>query len=189
MQKAIYILCFLCLPVLLKAQLFKLDENSKVLVTGTSTMHDWESRVEEVSGSLEATIHNSLVTTIKSLDLFLEVESINSGKKKMDKLTYQAFHSEVNPQITFVMSSVKSLEADSATVIGTLSMAGNTHEIEVNGNVKVNAETIQITSSKTIDMTQFGMERPTAMLGAIKVGAEITVDFNLIFINVTRTNN
>lgn len=152
-------------------------------------MHDWESPVEDISGTLEAVITAGELTTIEALDLVFLVESINSGKKKMDKLTYKAFQSENNPQITFTMSSVKSLEADSATVIGMLSMAGNTHEIEVNGNVEANAETIQITASKTIDMTQFGMERPTAMLGAIKVGAEITVDFNLIFINVTRTNN
>lgn len=38
---------------------------------------------------------------------------------------------------------------------------------------------IQLTGSKKLNMKDFGMEPPTAVLGTIKVGPEVTVNFNL----------
>ena len=39
---------------------------------------------------------------------------------------------------------------------------------------------VQITFSKTFKMSQWKMEPPTAMMGTIKVGDEVTVNFDFI---------
>lgn len=164
-----------------QAQEFKLQETSEIVITGTSSMHDWESKVAMSEGTISLKILNGKVTSINSLDLVFEVESIESGKNRMDKLTYKAFDSDDNPNITFKMTEVKSLNDISAIIVGNLTMAGNTQSIEIAGTIESKNGEVLVVASQKLDMTEFGMERPTAMLGAIKVGAEVTIKFNLSF--------
>lgn len=182
MQKTnIIIVCLLLFALQASAQQLKLDPSSSATIKGTSTMHDWESEVEKINGDIEITTSSNSVIAINSLNLSFGVESIKSGKKKMDKLTYEAFDAEKNPRISFKMTEVKRLEGDQATVLGELTMAGNTQQVEITGVCKMENGAVNIIASQQINMEQFGMERPTAMLGAIKVGAEVVVEFSLNF--------
>lgn len=144
-------------------------------------MHDWESNAEGFEGMIEIASKAGKLTAIKSLSFSVNVERIKSGKKRMDKLTYEAFDSETNPEIKFQFISLKQVENNLAVVIGDLTMAGQTQRVEVSGNYQINGEAIEIIASQPINMEQFGMDPPTAMLGAIKVGPEVTIDFKLIF--------
>lgn len=181
MTKAFLVSFIFLLPLLASAQQLNLANTSKITIKGTSTMHDWESQAEQFSGAIDIAATDNKLTAINSMNFAVEVEAIESGKRKMNKLTYEAFDSEENPQISFVMRSVKKLEAGQATVVGDLTMAGSTNSIEVSGSYTYQEGALGIVASHTVDMEKFGMERPTAMLGAIKVGAEITIDFNLNF--------
>jgi len=181
MQKLGITVCLLFLSIMVLAQTYDLTDQSTIIIKGTSTMHDWESVVDKPTGFLDVTINERTISSINDLRIDLSVESIESGKKKMNKLTYEAFSSDEHPQITFEMTSLKSLKDGQATVLGQLRMAGATREVEISGVIKNTNDGVEIVASQVINMEQFGMERPTAMLGAIKVGPEVTVDFNLIF--------
>lgn len=181
MKRTLLTALILALPLLLNAQRLQLDNSSTILIKGTSTMHDWESTVEEVNGNMEVSLNGDQLTAIKALDFAVTVESIKSGKKKMDKLTYEAFDFEENPKISFKLTSVKKLEGNQAVVVGNLTMAGTTQEVEISGTCEYNDGAVKVTASHPINMVQFGMERPTAMLGAIKVGEEVIIDFTLNF--------
>jgi polyisoprenoid-binding protein YceI len=187
MKSIVFIICLFIVSVTVNAQHYELNENSKILIKGTSTMHDWESTVENMTGHLTLAAEEDEILSIDALQFDIEVESIESGKKKMNKLTYEAFSSDEHPQITFEMTSLKSLKDGQATVLGQLRMAGATREVEISGVIKNTNDGVEIVASHVINMEQFGMERPTAMLGAIKVGPEVTVDFNLVF--KTNTND
>ncbi len=64
-------------------------------------------------------------------------------------------------------------------------MAGKTLPIDLKVSYKLAANgELKIIGSKQLTMTDFGMEPPTAMMGAIKVGNEISVTFE-----ITLTNN
>ena len=181
MTKTILIALILSLPIVLNAQRFSLDNSSTIVIKGTSTMHDWESTVEEVKGQIEVAVEGNQISALKALDLAVTVESIQSGKKKMDKLTYEAFNYEKNPTISFQLTSVKSLEGEQAVVVGDLTMAGTTRSVEITGTCTYQDGAVKVMASHPINMVQFGMERPTAMLGAIKVGEEVIIDFTLNF--------
>jgi hypothetical protein len=60
-------------------------------------------------------------------------------------------------------------------------MAGTTKNIDMTVKAKIlpNGD-IQLIGSKKINMTEFGMKPPTAVLGTIKVGPEVTINFDLI---------
>ena len=151
-------------------------------VQGTSSLHDWESSVEQLDCKGSFTVSNNSLSEIKNVVINIPVTSIKSPKGKlMDNKTYDAFHFEKYPRITFAMTGCK-IQEDKGVLIaaGTLSMAGATRQTELTLNYKVlpNGE-LRITGSKKIAMTDFKMEPPTAMMGTVKVGDEVVVTFDL----------
>ena len=149
---------------------------------GTSSLHDWESTVEQLDCKGSFTVSNHSLTDIKDAVINIPVTSIKSPKGKlMDNKTYDAFHFEKYPRITFAMTGCK-IQEDKGVLIaaGTLSMAGVTRPAELTLNYKVlpNGE-LRITGSKKIAMTDFKMEPPTAMMGTVKVGDEVVVTVDL----------
>ena len=170
----------------LQAQSFK-TKNYTMHVSGTSTMHAWQSSVEKFSATGSFVVASNNLVEVKDVVVKIPVASIKSTKgKTMDNKTYEAFNHEKHPEIVFVMKG-QTVNASNSTIDlkGTLSMAGKTLPVDLKVNYKLtSAGELKITGEKQITMTDFGMEPPTAMMGAIKVGNDISVTFE-----ITLTNN
>lgn len=153
-------------------------KSHKLTIDGTSSMHDWTSEAKKLTWSGSILTEGSSVKEIKDVEVKIQVTSIKSTKgKTMDNKTYEAFKSEKNPTITFKLNSMDaSLQAK-----GSLTMAGNTQAIVMNISAKVltNGD-IQITGTQKLNMEDYKMEPPTAVMGTIKVGKEVTVKFDLL---------
>jgi YceI-like domain len=169
--------------VTVQAQDFVLKA-SKSTIQGTSSLHDWESTITKLEYKGNFAVENKLVKSIKSVEVTIPVVSIKSTKgKMMDNKTYDAFLYEKNPTITFLLTNSQlrpegSGQAFDAT--GYLTMAGMMKTIKLTGLVKVLANgDVQLTLSKKLKMTDFKMEQPTAMMGTITVGDEVTLNFDL----------
>lgn len=161
-------------------------KNHSVTVKGTSNVHEWESTIEKLECSTFYKIEDNDLVAIDNAEMKFYVESIKSTKGKvMDNKTYQAFNSDKFPWIVFKLKSesinTKTLTAD---LKGTLTMAGTTNPIDLVINYKVlpNGD-LQIIGDKKIKMSEFKMDPPRAMLGAIKVGDEVTISFDITFSN------
>jgi hypothetical protein len=179
---AIAMLLFLQ-PSSLSAQAARV-KTFKMTVNGTSSLHDWEMVVQKVECKTSYTIENSALTDIKDALVKIPVESLKSEKgRMMDNKTYEAFKSEKYPTITFLLSSEKINPAPgTVTLKGVLSMAGASKPVELLATYRIlSGGELQITASKKIKMTDFKMEPPTAMMGTIQVGDEVTISFDLVF--------
>lgn len=155
-------------------------------VQGTSSLHDWESNVEVLDCKGAFTVSNNSLSEIRNIAVNIPVTSIKSPKGKlMDNKTYDAFHFEKNPWITFLMTGCKIEQSKGLlSVSGSLSMAGVTRPIDLILNYKVlPGGQLHITGSKKLAMTDFKMEPPTAMMGTIKVGDEVVVTLDLTLTN------
>jgi len=175
---------FLIIWVIASGQLYaqyKVTENSTATIKGTSSLHDWESEVEKISGSAALSLTGNNVSDISQMTLSFVTKSIESGKGKMNSLTYEALKEEKYSIIEFNLSSIESIAGNKVTAKGTLSLAGVKKEITVSGLVTVNNSEVEIKSSVPIDMTQYEIVPPTALMGTIKVGKDVTVDFNIVF--------
>jgi polyisoprenoid-binding protein YceI len=151
-------------------------------VQGTSSLHDWESNVEQLDCKGSFTVSNNSLSDIKNIVINIPVTSIKSPKgKMMDNKTYDAFHFEKNPRITFLMTGCKIQDGKGVLIVtGTLSMAGVTRPTDLTVNYKVLPDgQLRLTGSKKLSMAEFRMEPPTAMMGTIKVGNEVNVSFDL----------
>lgn len=161
--------------------LLKVKAN-KMTVQGSSTLHDWESQITRADIKGVFTIENDKLVEAKNIEVKIPVESIKSTKgKMMDGKTWDAFNYEKYPFITYSLSGGKINEATGTIdAKGSLTMAGVTRPFEVQAKYKVlPGGELQIILSRKFKMTEFKMETPTAMMGSIKVGDEVTVNFDL----------
>ncbi len=155
---------------------------NKMTVQGSSTIHDWESQITKADVKGEVVVDNSQLRAVKNLEVKIPVESIKSTKgKMMDNKTYDAFDSDKNPYIIYSLNNARVNADGTIDGNGTLTMAGVTKPMEVKAKYKMldNGE-VQLILSRTFKMTEFKMDPPTAMMGSIKVGDEVTVNFDLV---------
>lgn len=165
------------------SQTYLLDnENSSVMIKGTSTVHDWESVSEKNSGTAVLQIEDNKLTAIESLSFVVKVDGIKSGKRTMDKKTYSAFGEKNNPEISFSFQELTMISEDSVSAKGTLSMAGESRPVEmiVAWLVK-DAQTIVFSGIHSISMPEYKMDPPTAVFGTIKTGEDVRVEFRTAF--------
>ena len=147
-------------------------------------MHDWESNVEKLESHATYKLKGNELVSIGDATLKVTVRSIKSTKGKiMDNKTYEAFDSKNHPFIIFTLKSEK-INPSKLTVdlTGTLEMAGTTLPINLVANYKVleNGELV-IIGNKKVKMSEYKMTPPKAMMGTIKVGDEVDINFDVTF--------
>lgn len=160
---------------------YKLNANtSNMYIDGTSSLHDWTETVEEMSGSVSLDLEGKAISKIKMLNVSVPVKSIKSGKSGMDKNTYVALKYEEFPTIKFALKSYAK-DGNSLTLTGNLTIAGTTKPVKIKSTYEVKTSTIEVEGKHTFKMTEFEVDPPTAMMGTIKTGDEVTIRFNLVF--------
>lgn len=159
-----------------------LKSESSILIKGTSSVHDWESTAEEFDGAASFVFEEGALTSLEALSFSVVTESIKSGKRIMDNKTKDALEAKKHPAISYSFLSVEDLTEDSVTVSGTLNLAGVAKEISLTGEYQLGENnTITISGKETIDMEEYGIKPPTAMMGTLKTGKEVDVEFNITF--------
>lgn len=160
------------------------SSNLGISITGTSSLHDWEMKSSQGKCEVEFVLAaNDKITAINSLKFDLDATTIKSEYTVMDNNTYKALKTKINKNISFVLTSgtVTSSDANAYLVkaIGNLTIAGKTVKTDVAATAKYNAadKSFTVSGSKKLKMTDYGVTPPTAMLGTIKTGNDITISF------------
>jgi len=167
-----------------QAQTYKsVPKVSVIKINGTSSVHDWESTTDQINADLVLATGGK---QIQSLVVKVPVKSIKSGKGLMDSKTYDAFESDKNPLITFQMTDATSFKLTGkdveAIVNGNITMAGNTKKISIKSTGKVLADgSFQFKGSVPLKLSEFKMKSPTAMMGMLKTGDAVTINFDVTF--------
>lgn len=174
-----------------KAQSLKIDPKSfNMTISGTTNVHDFKTKVTQVNGEI---VLNG-PKQVQSLVVSIPVKSIKSGEKLMDTKTYEAFNAEKYPTINFKLSDVSALEINgekiAVTLSGNLTMAGVTRKISIK-STGLNSKTgmYDFKGSVSLKMTDFNMKPPTAMMGMMKVGNVITLNYDATFYGEQLTLN
>jgi polyisoprenoid-binding protein YceI len=160
------------------------SKQSKMTVSGTSSLHEWESEVTKVEWKGALQLNGSELVEVKDVLVKIPVTGIKSSKGKiMDNKTYEAFNSDKNPVIQYklITAKIKGSGPDyTIATTGNLTMAGATKPVDLMVKAKVLANgDVQLTASTKLNMKDFSMTPPTAMMGTIKVGEEVTVAFDI----------
>src|SRR3569833_411698 len=169
-----------------KSQVTYSSSTIDLVVSGTSTLHDWDMKSIKANCTATFTLNNAgQITDLTALSFSTPINSLKSEHTAMDNNAFKALKTDKNPSISYTLSSAAVTPGQGGTVnvktSGKLTIAGTTKDIEIVALVKPNADnTLNVTGSRTISMKDFNMQPPSFMLGAVKTGNDVTLKFNLI---------
>lgn len=174
MKKNIFTLVFICTAFMCFAQdTYNLSSDSKLTIEGTSTVHDWTVSANTMEGFVKA--ESSLP---KEIDFQVTVADIKSERgATMDKKMHAALQKESHPKVIFALKEVK----NESTLAGTLTIGGNSLDVEITGKIDTYGDNIKITGEHGLALKDFEIEPPTAMFGQVIVGPDVIVKFDLVF--------
>jgi polyisoprenoid-binding protein YceI len=154
-------------------------------VSGTSTLHDWTVKGTTIDGTMQCSgPWTAAPPTIGSIQLSIPADSLKSTEGSgMDDTMYDALNMKASPLITFALThaDLKSPPSkDDPTyhydAVGQLTIAGTSRAVNLTLDVAPgDGGTLTIVTETPLKMTDFGMKPPTAMLGMIKSGNDVTV--------------
>lgn len=148
-------------------------------IAGTSTLHDWVSEATTVKATAKMTVNSATDISIDELEVRVPVEDIVSPKGRiMDNKTYKALKSDDHPEIIYRLTSMKQ-NGNQITASGKLTIAGHTNTVSMTVTAKASGNAVTFSGEKDLKMTDFKMDPPTALMGTIKTGDDITVAFSV----------
>ncbi len=160
-------------------------KESAISVNGTSTLHDWDMLVEEYSSKANFSIEENSITISKS-NFSFKTEDMKSSSSGMNSKAYEALLTKKHPTINFQQNGdVKTTLSGNkfnASVSGILTIAGSSKNVilKTTGEILTDG-TIKIQGKLTDKMSLYGVTPPKAMMGAIKSGDDITINFNVTY--------
>lgn len=157
-----------------EAQSYELSPDSKIWVEGTSNRSDWTVYANAISA--EAELEASRIQTLKISIPTAEMKSEKSTI--MDRLMHDALKAGEHPTITYELTEALP-EAGTLVTKGLLTVAGVAREIEMVVAVGEADAGVRYTGSHPLKMSDYEMQPPTAMFGALRTADDVTVHFDV----------
>jgi polyisoprenoid-binding protein YceI len=168
-------------------QAYKPAGNSYVTVTGTSTLHDWEMRSENVSGEAVFTTGESgSPESVESIMFRVNKNTLKSDKSGLDRRAYQALNSTRHPEIIFRTNGSNNIRKSGDRYLvntkGELTIAGVTRQVDVEATcINGDDRKLVCSGSRSLKMSDFNIDPPVMMMGTLRTGDEITVSYNIVY--------
>ena len=177
-------------PQLLKAQgNYKLvaAKDVAVKVLGSSNVHDWVMTATglESQGDFKFDAQNEL-TGLTTLNFSVDVKSLKSEHASMDDRTYKTISADKYPKVVYKLTSATVTTTAKGKYLiktkGELTIADVTQPISMDVTAVLNADnSISCTGSEKLKLTDYKIDPPSFLLGAMKVTNDLTIQFNLLF--------
>ncbi|RKD17028.1 hypothetical protein BCY91_02430 [Pelobium manganitolerans] len=154
---------------------------SQITVTGTSNLHDWTMAATSFACDANLNVAGGQLKDVRSLNFVLPVKNLKSKEDLMDTRAHKALNADTYDKITFKVSDVTVVAAQKLVkVTGNLTLSGVTKAISLQANYTVaEDQSVLFKGSKSIKMSEFKIKPPTFMMGALKVGDEVTINMAL----------
>jgi len=175
-----------------------LGPGSTLWLTGKSTLHDFESRTNELTLTLgadpgaraptDAASLESLIRSnhVGSVDVLVPVRSLHSPKKGIDKNLWSALNADKHPNIRFRLSryALGSSAGDTMSVHadGRLEISGQEKPEKMDVQVCRTGKGVWLEGSKALRMSEFGIRPPKMMMGTLRVADEVVVHYRLLLV-------
>jgi polyisoprenoid-binding protein YceI len=188
----------LCLPhVAAQSSSYAISEpkSNHMKLSGTSSLHDWDMNAHIFTGKAEFDFKkgdDQTLIGLNSLNFSLPVTNLKSDKKGLDKNAYNALNTDKHKNIIYTLLTAKvSPEKEGKFLIkttGNLSISGVTREVAMDVYCVVNKDaSISCSGTEELKMTDYKVEPPSFMFGAMKTGDAITLDFTMVYTNINLT--
>jgi polyisoprenoid-binding protein YceI len=165
------------------------SKDNDMKLSGTSTTHNWAMDARAFTGEAQfgfKTGNDKQLTSIKSLTFSLEVTNLKSDKAGLDKSAYKALKTGQYKNIVYKLLSATVLPKKGSKypikAHGNLTIAGVTKEVTMDVFCTVNKDaSITCRGSDKLNMSDYQVKPPSFMLGAMKTGNGITLNFTAVY--------
>jgi hypothetical protein len=170
---------------------FSLDPQSQVYLKGSSTVSPFTCISTQAWSSYQADIQRQgpEQMTIRS-QFFLRITALDCGNKGMNADMQEALKADQHPHIGVWVQDVcgpgslpyaPGPEWRAMVARVSVTVAGTTRNLQIPLQIqRTTLQQVRITGSCPMQMTHFGIEPPTALLGLVKVSDHIDIFFDLI---------
>lgn len=161
-------------------------KSHNLLIEGTSNIHDWTAEVEDVKGTFNLKLEKGKLVDIEKLSVKVKANSLKGSKGSiMDSKINDALNTKKHPEILFSLSKVNSISEASGefkiSTLGQLNISGVTKSVNLSAVGKITSGgEIEFTGSTKLKMSDFKVDPPTAMFGALTTGDEITLTYRVV---------
>lgn len=152
-------------------------------VKGTSTLHDWHMTSDEAKGFITIEVADDGTPSFVGSEVSLMAESLKSGKKGMDKNAYKALKTEDYQNIQFKLNNCTMESATKGKATAQLTIAGFSRDVTFDIEVESTGSAYTIKGSADFRLTDFKVDPPTALMGTVKTGDDVTIEFKATFQN------
>jgi polyisoprenoid-binding protein YceI len=167
-----------------------LQPGSRLWVTGTSTVKDFQCQAKAVDAALESTtpaLARDIVAGTKavaSLDLKIRAKDLDCANSTMNEHMLKALKADKNAVIEFKLSSydmTKAADGMNGKLTGALTLGGTTKDITFTAAGSAHSDgSLHVTGAYPILMSDYGLKAPSLMMGTMKVNNRVTVNFDLL---------
>ncbi|WP_320034224.1 YceI family protein [Halarcobacter sp.] len=142
--------------------------NGSIKIDGTSTLHDWEM----VSQTLD-TVFEDDGSKITKLNVAVKIDTLKSGDEGLDEKAYETLKIDRENYIRFELNEV---DFEAGLIKGVFKVLDKEQKAELKPEILT---LNQVKGSFKVKMTDFGLEIPSVMFGAITAGDEVTVSYDI----------
>lgn len=164
---------------------YQFSEDSEMTVHGSSNVRDWTMDVQELTGEVDLQPAEEGAPTVNSVQLQVPVDQIVADRGSMQDKAHKALQKNAYPTIYFQSDEVEvtPAEADSfsVTATGELIIAGERRTVDLQATgTRQDDGTYRLEGEHEMTLSEFNIDRPTAMFGALQVADEIRLTFSAI---------
>jgi polyisoprenoid-binding protein YceI len=167
------------------------SSDSMVWLVGESNLHPFTSKSTKIKisttlkqGPTEDFADALQSGLVKDFTVNIPVKTLKSGDGLLDSNLYRAMNAESHPTIRFDMSRFKVKQTGpkelTLQATGRLSIAGKEREVDLLASGTVVEGKIRVKGEQSLNMSEFGINPPTILLGSVKVKDKIIVHYDLL---------
>lgn len=165
----------------------RLKPESRLWFAGTSTLRSWDCKAPSIQAAIDAEADAPAAVldgrkAVRSVDLTFPVAALDCENRTMNNHMRTALNATEHQTIRFTLSgySLARAATTTGTLDGTLMINGQTRPITVPVQFANAAGALRVTGRYPLAMTQWGVEPPRLMMGTMKVGDTVTINFDLL---------
>ena len=169
-----------------KAQTHYHFSSNKMVIEGTSNIHDWSMQSSSATGTAVITTNPSnSVTELGNVSFSVPVETLKSDKSGLDKNAYKALKTDKFKAIAFnaVKTTITPAGGNNYNIssTGKLSISGVARDVVITATgVLAGDKSLSIKGAYKLKMTDYSVEPPSLMFGAIKTADEVTLKYDIV---------
>lgn len=169
-----------CAVSLVQAPLAAQDAEADISISGTSTVRNWTCEVAapvEVNSGDSAPEVPGFPGGVESATVTVPVADIECPEEEMEEHLREAMRVEEFPEIVYELEEY-TVSGSTARMTGSMTILGTTNPIEFEADLEPDGQEVRVSGQTSLDMTEYGVEPPTVMLGMLTVGDVVTLEFS-----------